>query len=251
MFLIEISDLSSGSKLPDRFFPTLCFAKSLNKLYLRKRTKSNATTMHHDLLSYLKHSPDALVVIDRFREYLKTEQAKRREFYDLVHEDMKAEFIQGEIILHSPVRMQHLMASSRISRELMNFVDDNDLGFVGIEKMMVTLTRNDYEPDIVFYRKAVSQTFTAEQKLFPAPDLVVEILSKSTRKNDYGIKFTDYAAHQVGEYWIVDAEKATIEQYVLVEGKFELQNKLSKTGILTCIVVNGFRLDVAKVFEDK
>lgn len=203
---------------------------------------------YQDIFQQLKDSPDAVLIVNQFQTYLKTEKDKRQEFYDLVHENIKAEFINGEIILHSPVRMKHLVVSSNVSFELMSYVKNHNLGFVGIEKMMITLSRNNYEPDIVFYRKEVSQTFKDDQKLFPAPDLVVEILSESTRKNDYGIKFRDYAAHEVGEYWIIDADAETLEQYVLLEGKFELQSKLNKTGVLTCLVVNGFRLDLSKIF---
>ena len=49
----------------------------------------------------------------------------------------------------------------------------------------------------------------------PAPDLVVEVLSKGTAKRDRGIKFTDYAANGIGEYWIVNPGKQTVEQYEL------------------------------------
>ena len=40
--------------------------------------------------------------------------------------------------------------------------------------------------------------------LFPAPDFAVEVLSPSTQKNNRGIKFDDYALHNVSEYWIID-----------------------------------------------
>jgi Uma2 family endonuclease len=205
--------------------------------------------MYQDILTSLKESPDAVLIVNQFQEYLKSETEKRKEFYDLIHENIKAEFINGEIVLHSPVRMKHLMVSSNVSYELMKFVKDHDLGFMGIERMMITLSRNNYEPDIVFYIKEVSAKFTHDQKLFPAPDLVVEILSESTRKNDYGIKFRDYAAHNVGEYWIIDADAETIEQYVLIETQFELQKKLTKNDVLTCLVINGLKLDLGKIFN--
>ncbi|GAB2598351.1 Uma2 family endonuclease [Spirosoma areae] len=38
----------------------------------------------------------------------------------------------------------------------------------------------------------------------PAPDLVIEVLSKSTARRDRGVKFTDYAANGIAEYWIVN-----------------------------------------------
>ena len=39
---------------------------------------------------------------------------------------------------------------------------------------------------------------------YPAPDFIAEILSPSTDERDRGIKFEDYAAHGVGEYWLLD-----------------------------------------------
>ena len=42
----------------------------------------------------------------------------------------------------------------------------------------------------------------------------MEIISESTKDRDYGIKMTDYALHGVKEYWIVDPENLTVEQYL-------------------------------------
>lgn len=35
------------------------------------------------------------------------------------------------------------------------------------------------------------------------------------RKRDRGIKFIDYALHGISEYWIIDPDKKTIEQYIV------------------------------------
>ena len=204
--------------------------------------------MFQDLLTHLQESPDALIAINHFQEYLKTETQKRQEFYDLVHENIKAEFIQGEIVLHSPVKMRHWKVSSKVATKLNNFVDEHDLGIIGVEKVMIHLSRNSYEPDIVFFRKEISQTFKEDAMLFPAPDLVVEILSDSTRNRDYGIKFRDYEAHKVGEYWIIDADAQTLEQYVLHDNKFILQHKFEQKGTLISLIINGFRMEVESIF---
>ncbi|WP_372632559.1 Uma2 family endonuclease [Cohnella sp.] len=55
-----------------------------------------------------------------------------------------------------------------------------------------------------------------------APDLVVEILSPSTRKRDKVVKAAAYAKHQVSEYWLVDPEARTLEQYRLDGEHYEL-----------------------------
>ena len=55
----------------------------------------------------------------------------------------------------------------------------------------------------------------------------MEILSDSTKERDYRIKMEDYALHTVKEYWIVDNDSQTIEQYLSKNKKFELSQKLN------------------------
>ena len=84
---------------------------------------------------------------------------------------------------------------------------------------------------------------------FPVPDFVVEVLSQSTEANDRGVKFVDYAAHGVAEYWIVDADKRVLEQYGEREGRFELLTK-TNNGTVASIAIAGFSMDVTAVFAD-
>ena len=110
------------------------------------------------------------------------------------------------------------------------------------------LNRNDYEPDICFFGSKKASAFTPSQSKFPAPDLIVEVLSESTEANDRGIKFEDYAAHGVAEYWIVDPVAETIEQYLLQEGVYRLAVKV-KTGTIASTAVAGFEIPVRAVFD--
>ena len=55
-----------------------------------------------------------------------------------------------------------------------------------------------------------------------APDLVVEVLSPSTAKNDRGLKKEAYARCGVREYWLADPENKTVEVYLPAEGRLEL-----------------------------
>ncbi len=131
--------------------------------------------------------PDALEQVRAMQAILEEEARKRHEFREWLDEDIKAEFINGEIVMHSPVKKRHWQASDFLSRLLSVYTGINDLGQVGVEKVMIELTRNDYEPDICFFSKEKASAFADDQMLFPAPDLVVEILSKKTAKNDRGI----------------------------------------------------------------
>lgn len=56
------------------------------------------------------------------------------------------------------------------------------------------------------------------------PDLIVEVLSPSTAKNDKGYKKKLYEKCGVKEYWIVDANNKSVEVYLLKDGEYELEN---------------------------
>ena len=114
------------------------------------------------------------------------EAQRRKQFYRDINEDDKAEFINGKVVMHSPVKRRHWKSSVKLCRLLDGHVENNSLGEIAAEKAMIHLTHNSYEPDICFWKKELSDTFTRDQMLFPAPTLIVEILSPSTQKNDRG-----------------------------------------------------------------
>ena len=63
-----------------------------------------------------------------------------------------------------------------------------------------------------------------ERAVKGTPDLIVEILSRSTMKNDLGKKKEEYERYGVKEYWIVDPWSKRIEVYHLIDSKFKLEN---------------------------
>ena len=185
------------------------------------------------------------------REYIKEELQKRKDFYDFVTEDMKAEFINGEVVVHSPVANEHESVSSELYTLLNIHVSLNNLGRVTHEKLMISLTRNDYEPDICFFKKEKAAKFKEGQKIFPAPDMVVEVLSRSTEKNDRGIKFSDYALHGIKEYWIIDPRQKNIEKYLLKNKAYQLDEKIHNGNIVTSTIIKGFSIPAKALFNKK
>ena len=205
---------------------------------------------HENLLAQILELPDAAILIQKANESLHEERKRREKFYNDIDESMKAEFINGEIIVHSPVMKRHNQANGLLFQLLKTYSFKHKLGFVGIEKIMSTFTRNDYEPDLVFFKKERADNFKEDQTLFPVPDFIVEVLSKSTSKNDRGTKFDDYETHQVKEYWIIDPKNEVIEQYVLEDNRYELVLK-SSNGSIKSSVIEGFEIPIRAVFDEE
>lgn len=206
-------------------------------------------TKDQTLVEQLLRSPRLPQLVRELDTIIQDEAAQRKAFYNTITESDKAEFINGEIIFHSPVKLRHNDASINLLLLLRTHVARQSLGYVGHEKILVSLTRNDYEPDLCFFGSEKAKEFTPDQMLFPAPDFVVEVLSKSTAANDRGIKFDDYASHGVVEYWIIDPVGETVEQYRGADGVYELVIK-AQTGLVRSFAIDGFEIPVRAIFDE-
>ena len=200
-----------------------------------------------DLTPLLK-SPRLPEIAAALNDRLKTESVQRQCFYDERTDGEKVEFIEGEIIVHSPARNQHLLAKYNIATLLGTFVRQHKLGEVRDEKCLCVFPRNDYEPDVVYFGREKSDAFLPDTMKFLVPDLVIEVLSDSTESRDRGVKFEDYEAHGVREYWIIDAETEAVEQYYLDNGEFKLLLK-SGSGEIVSQVVAGFQISIRAIFD--
>ncbi len=194
--------------------------------------------------------PNAALFVRKVNAALEAENKKRRHFYEIIEENKKMEFINGEIIFHSPVKLQYNRSTTLLAKLLDTFVFKHGLGIVGVEKLLISLTRNDYEPDICFFGVEKAKKFKKKQMQFPAPDFVVEVLSDSTEKYDRETKFQDYAAHGVREYWIVDPENEIIEQYDLQGEQYELLLK-SNSGDVESVALENFKIPIRAVFNEQ
>lgn len=201
------------------------------------------------LLEAMLESPDLPKQVQALNSALTREQARREQFYEEITEDQKREFINGEVVMHSPAKLRHIEVSDFLNRILSTHVDLHDLGLVAHEKLMVSLTRNDYEPDVSFFRKEKAAAFTPDQMLFPAPDFIAEVLSPSTERTDRRLKKRDYAAHGVGEYWIIDPDARSIEQHALEGGDYRLVGIWSGDQAVTSTAVEGFQIPARAIFE--
>lgn len=202
------------------------------------------------VLEPLTQSPKLCLYLRELEALLEDEHARRQQFYEHITEEEKVEFINGEVVMHSPVKLQHNRVSVLLSRLLSTYVSMNQLGFVGHEKILISLTRNDYEPDICFFTSEKADTFTPGQWQFPPPDFVVEVLSPGTEQSDRTTKFMDYAAHDVREYWIIDPDAETVEQYLLEQQQYTLRLKV-RDGSLESQVLAGFTIPVRAIFDEQ
>ena len=133
------------------------------------------------------------------------------EHYDGVH----AEWVDGKVILMSPVSNVHQRIGLFLARLISDFVEDNDLGlvFYAAFQMKSGVTSPGREPDLIFVSK--DRLPLVRRNHFDGPgDLVVEIISPESIQRDRVTKFEEYQQAGVKEYWLIDplTQQATFFQ---------------------------------------
>lgn len=202
------------------------------------------------VLAPIVESECMLKYVEELNAIVEAETERRERFYDEMTDAEKVEFINGEVIVHSPAMSGHTLARINITMMLTTYVDVRDLGMVQDEKCLCVFPRNDYEPDVVYFGESKAALIDNKTMKHPVPDLVVEVLSESTERRDRGLKLRDYSANGVGEYWIVDSNEKLVEQYLQLDGELQLVLK-SSDGMIESSVVSGFKIPIAAIFDKK
>ena len=141
------------------------------------------------------------------------------EDYYALPDEKRVELIDGVFYEMASPGSIHQILVSRIFLSLANYIDSNKGTCVPlISPMDVQLDKDDktmLQPDVLIvcdrekFRKGI---------VYGAPDLVVEVLSKSTHSKDMIIKLNKYYNAGVREYWIIDPGNRQIIVYKFEEG---------------------------------
>ncbi len=166
-----------------------------------------------------------------------------------LEEDVKAELIDGVMIVHSPEKTRHEQ-EFRFLFVLMNlFAYAERWGEVLGSMATVHLGEcRKVKPDIVAVREERKQIIT-EEAIKGTPDLVVEIVSQSTRRYDFGEKRKVYEQAEVPEIWLVDFEREQVT--VFRKAKQGYKSETKKSGILRSQVLKGFWLEVEWLWQEE
>jgi len=171
------------------------------------------------------------------------------DFLSLPDGPERYEILDGELIVTPVPVPQHEDVLQAINFAFESVVRVQRLGKVYTAPVGVRLTPHDIvQPDIVVVLGNERRSIVRGGVIAGVPDVVVEVLSPSTRRHDLVRKMALYLRAGVREYWIADPEERTIAVYALVDGRYvALPNE---QGIARSRVVAGVEVDVAALFAD-
>jgi Uma2 family endonuclease len=130
-----------------------------------------------------------------------------QEFLDLPDEYRHADLVNGELFVNPPVP-QHQRVVTKLLAALEHWrAAAPGRGEVTIEPAVGISHDRGYMPDIAWWRQDKCTPAGMPAAFDGPPDLVVEVLSPSTRRLDTIRKRNDYPRIGVSELWFIDPDE--------------------------------------------
>jgi Uma2 family endonuclease len=146
----------------------------------------------------------------------------------------------------------HQVLVGRLFVAIANFLKTRrELGRVFLSPVDVVVSEHDIVvPDLIFVASD-QQAIVTDASVQGSPALVVEVLSKSTRRRDVGIKRKLFDQQGVREYWLVDREAMAVTVRRRAEdGTFPAIEILTEGDQLTTPLLPGFALLMRELFTE-
>lgn len=179
-------------------------------------------------------------------------------------EGIREELIQGQVVAMSPrPAFNHNQISSNIYRIFANNLAKRKCTAISDGTDLYLDEDDQFIPDMMI---VCDRSKIRWNGVHGAPDLVVEVLSPSTAKNDRRHKKEVYERHGVKEYWLADPANRTVEQYLLEDGvlalhavyvsypdyKLEAMKEDERAALPTqfkCSLYDDFDIKIEEIFE--
>ena len=173
------------------------------------------------------------------------------EDYYALPDEMRAELIDGVLYDMATPAFIHQMIVMQISVKLANYIKEKGGKCIPLGAPFDTQldcdNRTMVQPDVMVI---CDRDKIRKNKLFGAPDFIVEVLSPSTKHKDRSIKLDKYMAAGVREYWIVDPDKKHITVYTpSAEWDYEIEMYTFEMQVPVAIFDNECVIDFKEIYE--
>jgi Uma2 family endonuclease len=171
-------------------------------------------------------------------------------------DDKRRELIDGFIKMMTPApARKHQKISGYLFSGIYQYLFDKncevyhapfDVRFVDKDKKDNKII-NVVQPDIVVI---CDLSKLDDRGCLGAPDLIVEILSESSKNRDLKEKYALYEKYGVKEYWIARPDEKSIEKFVLnSKGKYEQKGIFLEEDKISPYIFPDLEIDLKQVFD--
>ena len=175
-------------------------------------------------------------------------------YREVASETRIMEWANGEAILHMSASTLHQIIVAFLTKLLGYYLDSADVGTLYVAPLEVKFGEDSSarEPDIFIVANDNLGTFE-NARFVGAPDIAIEIISRSSITIDRVDKFIEYRAAGVREYWLIDPRPNhhSAEFYTLTDDGAYEQVEPTGDGVFYSTVLPDFWLDINWLWQDE
>lgn len=165
-------------------------------------------------------------------------------------DERRTEWVNGEVILivNNVLHNRILSFLNTLLTLYLGFKPIGEVLLAGVS-MYIGEDKPAREPDLMVVLNEHRERIEPN-RLNGAADIVLEIVSPESRDRDYFIKYHEYAAAGVPEYWLIDPLRQQADIYLLGEDHRYRRAPLDGEGRLVSPLLPNFALDPALLWSD-
>ena len=166
-------------------------------------------------------------------------------------DDTRYEIIDGDLLVSKQPGLRHQYTADSVCAVLRSWSAETGQGMAFSAPGVIFAEDDNVAPDVVWVQAdRLRAAVGSDEKLHEAPDLIVEVLSpgEANARRDRETKLKLYSRRGVGEYWIVDVDERSVEQYRRVDGDLELAATCGAGDWIESQLLPGFRCAVEQLF---
>ena len=163
------------------------------------------------------------------------------------------ELIDGEHYVTPSPNTRHQQVSGKLHLLIGSWLETHPIGRIFYAPYDVVFSDFDVvEPDLVYLSNERAAEVLTPLHARGVPELVIEILSKSTRKRDETIKRRLYERTGVTEYWVVDPVIDVVRVHRRVHDRFATPIEFAREAgdVLTTLLLPGLDMPLERIFRE-
>lgn len=172
-------------------------------------------------------------------------------------ENMRGEVINGEAVMMAPPSRIHQKILAELTRQLGNYLAGKQCEVYPAPFAVRLFEGGGESPDKVDTMVEPDISVVCDKSKLDkygckgAPDMVMEILSPSTRRHDRLVKLNLYQQAGVREYWIVNPDEQTVQVFMQDGGGLlRLIEEYEKDSMAKVNVLDGCIIELGRVFTE-
>ncbi|MBP2240566.1 prevent-host-death family protein [Cytobacillus eiseniae] len=243
----------NSTELQNNFGKYLMLASQEDIIITRNGTEiAKLTSAKH--ASTANRSAMAEQVREKAPEYSSDgKKATFEEFLQLHQEsEERYEYIDGEIYLLASPRTAHQIALTELFVIFYHFFQGKEctpmIAPYDIELKKSPESFNIVQPDIMFICD-LEEKLNEDDYYKGVPSLIVEVLSKSTRRKDMIKKLDLYMSCGVKEYWIVNPDNKEVTVYLFEDKNISNNATYKNNEAVQSFIFEGLSAEIRRIFR--